>query len=41
MTTKEELTNIIKDWVTIDNEIKVLQKEMCKRIGRGRKAQES
>jgi len=31
MTTKEELTNIIKDWVTIDNEIKVLQKEIKQR----------
>ena len=26
--TKEQLVNIIKDWVKIDNEIKQLQKEI-------------
>ena len=28
MATKEELSKIIKDWVSIDNEIKILQKEI-------------
>ena len=28
MATKEELSKIIKDWVNIDNEIKILQKEI-------------
>lgn len=28
MATKEELSKIIKEWVSIDNEIKILQKEI-------------
>ncbi len=29
--TKEQLVNIIKDWVKVDNEIRQLQKEMLSR----------
>jgi hypothetical protein len=31
MSNKEELSRIIKDWVNIDNDIKVLQKELKER----------
>lgn len=31
METKEQLINTIKEWVKIDNEIRVLQKEIAKR----------
>jgi hypothetical protein len=31
MTTKEELSKIIRQWVNIDNEIKILQKEIKER----------
>ena len=29
MATKEDLVNNIKDWMQIDKEIKILQKENC------------
>jgi hypothetical protein len=31
MDSKEQLLNIVRDWVKIDNEIRVLQKEQAKR----------
>ena len=31
MTTKDHLVNTIKEWMNVDNEMKILQKEMKER----------
>jgi|SaaInlV_150m_DNA_5_1039734.scaffolds.fasta_scaffold02310_5 hypothetical protein len=41
MTTKEELIDNIKSWINIDNEIKILQKEIKKRREMKKKSTEN
>lgn len=41
MTTKEELVEHIKEWIQIDNEIKMLQKEIKERRNRKKELSES